>query len=345
MVVEQLAPEAAAEWDAFVDGRADATWYHRRAWQDVAQRAYGLSAPFLIARDAPGGPAAGVLPLFVVRNPRGGYSTTGLFGAYGCVLARSQEAGRALLDEARAITRAKRLRFFTHKSLGDDEPSARDLVRHDDFVIAVLSLEGGEDAVWSAFRSEIRNRIRKAERSGLVVRDGPQELDGYYDVLAENMHRKGTPIYGMPLMRELVRSFAGDAEILTLEKDGRTVSGALVVYDKKTTYVPFVSSRASTFQLNPNNLLYWEIIKRSCRRGVTLLDFGRSPKDSSNLEFKLRWGASTLPQPFYMYAPRGDPPRMNARDPAVQRLVRLWQRLPRTLADALGPAICRSFLA
>jgi len=98
-------------------------------------------------------------------------------------------------------------------------------------------------------------------------------------------------------------------------------------------------------QSNPNNLLYWEIIKRSCRRGETVLDFGRSPRGSSNLDFKLRWGAQELPQPFYMYAPKGEPPRMNARDPGVQRLVRLWQRLPRALADALGPTICRSFLA
>src|SRR5205814_399966 len=145
-----------------------------------------------------------------------------------------------------------------------------------------------------------RNAIRKGQRSGLELRVGPRYLDGFYDVLAENMHRKGAPIYGRSLFERLLRALGGRGEIVTLAQHGRTISGAFVIRFGDVVTVPFASSRPSTFHLNPNNLLYWEIISRSCRGGARILDFGRSLRDSSALSFKLGWGAETEAQPMYV---------------------------------------------
>ena len=166
--------------------------------------------------------------------------------------------------------------------------------------------------------------------------------------LAGNYHRKGTPVYGYAIMRELyaaLGALGGDrAEAVTLWKGDEVISGALVVYHKDTVYVPFCSSRAEHFNLNPNNLIYWEIMRRACARGMKTLDFGRSPVDSSSLAFKLGWGAVTTPQPYLLHTARGDPPGLSTEDASVQRLIHLWQRLPRPVADALGPSIHRRFL-
>jgi hypothetical protein len=78
---------------------------------------------------------------------------------------------------------------------------------------------------------------------------------------------------------------------------------------------------------------------------MKVLDFGRSPRDATTLTFKLGWGASVTPMPFYVYTARGRPPRLDASNAAVQFLVRLWRRLPRPVADALGPSVCSHFLA
>jgi len=177
------------------------------------------------------------------------------------------------------------------------------------------------------------------------VREGHGELDGFYDVLAENMHRKGAPIYGRSLFRELVDGLGERAGIVTLAEGGRTVSGALVIRFGGVATVPFASSRPSSFHLNPNNLLYWEIISRACRAGLHTLDFGRSLRDSSALSFKLSWGARTEPQPMYVRTVRGAPPRFDVTAPSVRLLVRLWRSLPRAFADALGPQVCRRWLA
>src|SRR5438876_1123535 len=86
---------------------------------------------------------------------------------------------------------------------------------------------------------------------GGTLRAGPGELAPFYDVLAENMHRKGTPIYGFPMMRELAGALGDRAEVVTLWKDGAAISGGFTIHHKGTVYVPFASSRAAAFHMNP----------------------------------------------------------------------------------------------
>jgi len=344
MLIGELGETEASAWDAYVDGHPRANCYHLRAWKVAAEAAYGIEAPFLVAREHAGGALRGVLPLFVVRSaPGSAYLTTGLFGAYGPVLA-DEEAAQALIAEAVQRARALRARFFVVKALGSQShPRGFDPV--DRWVVARLPLAPDPDLLWRGFRDKMRNAIRKGQRSGLELRTGHAELDGFYDVLAENMHRKGVPIYGRSLFHELVRDLGDRAEIVTLADGTRTVSGALVIRFGGVATVPFASSRPSSFHLNPNNLLYWEIISRACRAGLHTLDFGRSLRDSSALSFKLSWGARTESQPMYVHAVRGAPPRFDVSARSIRFLVGLWRSLPRSFADALGPQICRRWLA
>lgn len=342
--VEELAEADHAAWDRYVDAAPDAGCYHLRAWKEVAERAYGLRAAFLVARRSPGGPLAGVLPLFLSGPPWGRFATTGLFGAYGAILADGEDTAAALVARAREVAVRDGAHNIIIKGVGDLAdwvvPGAR---RADCSVIATLPLPRDPEELWIGFRDKMRNAIRKAQRSGLEQRVGAQWLPDFYDVLAENMHRKGTPIYGFPFVRELVRALGERAEVYTLWKDGVAVSGALAVRFRGVTCVPFASSRPAAFKLNPNNLLYWEMIRAACLRGDRLFDFGRSPRDSSTLAFKLGWGAEVRPQPMFVLRLRGKEPVLSTT-PAVARLSELWARLPRLLADRLGPSICGRFL-
>ena len=67
-----------------------------------------MRAPFLVAREAAGGPIRGVLPLFVVRRPFGAYLTSGMFGAYGRNPGGWAAFGQALVREAQRLTRQER---------------------------------------------------------------------------------------------------------------------------------------------------------------------------------------------------------------------------------------------
>jgi FemAB-related protein (PEP-CTERM system-associated) len=345
MVIEELDAGGARAWDGYVAAHPRANCYHLRAWKTAAEEAYGIEAPFLVARDRSDGPVRGVLPLFVVRGGPGRvYLTTGLFGAYGPVLADGEAARDALVDEALRRASVAKARFLVLKAVGEGS-RASGFEALDRWVVATLPLAPDPEIVWRRFRDKTRNAVRKGQRSGLEVRSGEGELDGFYDVLAENMHGKGAPIYGRALFHALVRALGESAEVITLAHRGRTVSGALVIRFGGVATVPFASSRPSSFHLNPNNLLYWEIIERACRAGLHTLDFGRSLRGSSALSFKLGWGARTEAQPMLVRTVRGAPPRFDVSAPSVRLLVALWRSLPRALADALGPQVCRRWLA
>jgi CelD/BcsL family acetyltransferase involved in cellulose biosynthesis len=130
-------------------------------------------------------------------------------------------------------------------------------------------------------------------------------------------------------------------DIVTLWVDGRPISGAMTLAHRDVMYVPFASSRAAYFPLRPNNLLYHRLIERACAAGLSTFDFGSSIRGASTFAFKTGWGAQPVPVISYVYTRAQKKPRLDAGAPSIQAGVRLWQRLPRTLADAAGPWICR----
>jgi len=345
MVIEELDPAAAAEWDDYVSRKEAASCYHLHGWRSAGERAYGLHAPYLVARALPRGELLGVLPLFFVRSgPVRGYATTGLFGAYGRVLAEDAEIGALLIREACRRARDAGLASFRFKGLGE-EPAAAGFVSLDHWVIATLPLWKTTDEAWAAIRGRERNLVRKAIRNGLEMRRGPGELPGFYDVLAENMHHKGAPIYGRRWIEEMVASFRDACEVVTVHHEGRCVAGAVTLSFNGVITVPFASSRPDALPLAPNAFLYWDIIARACSAGLRLFDMGTSLRGSSALRFKLHWGARTMPRSILVLALRGKPPAVDASSPLVRAGVALWQKLPRAWADALGPEVCRRFLA
>lgn len=337
-VIHQLGPGEAAEYDAYVEGRADATCHHLRGWSAVAEHSYGIRSVLLGARDD-ARRLSGVLPLFVVKRPFGKYVTSGLFGAYGPILADAPETAGALLEAAARFADREGAEHLHLKVLGEVTPPPT-FRRQDLWVIAELPLPGDPGALFRSIGTAMRTKVRKAQRSGLEIARGHAELDAFYDVLAENMHRKGSPIYGVEFMREILRAFGPKADVVTLRLGGRAVSGALTVEHGGTVYVPFASSRPWAFKLKPNNLLWWEIMSHASAEGARRLDFGTSLRGSSALEFKLGWGAQTRPVSSLVHARSGSErvSLMPSRR-TMDAVTNLWRHMPRPFADWLGPQV------
>ena len=346
MVIEELDAADAPEWDAYVSGKEGANCYHLHAWRTAGERGYGLRAPYLVARFRPRGEIAGVLPLFFIRRPPlRGYATTGLFGSYGPVLADDEEIAGLLLGEACRRARDAGLGSFRFKGLGP-ELAARGFLEIGGWVVAMLPLWPDADAAWAGIRGKERNLVRKARENGLEVRRGGAEaVPAFYDVLAENMHSKGAPIYGLRFIEELVRAFGPLAEVVAVHEKNRCVAGAVTLTFNGAMAIPFLSSRPGALKLRPNVLLVWDLIARSCEAGLRTLDFGTSLRGSTALDFKLHWGARTVPRSILVRPLRGRPPSIDVEAPMVRAGVALWQRLPRAWADALGPGVCCRFLA
>jgi len=338
-IVEELSPANAAAWDAYVLSKPGVTLYHLYAWRTVAERAYGIKAPFLVARERNNPAIRGVLPLFHIPRPFTPYLTNGLFGAYGGLLADDYYYERALARAA--MTRVERgdADYLHLKLLG--EQTWPHFQRKDIWVTARLSLGSNEQETWRGLSSGMRTKIRRAQNAGFVTNTS-SDLDGFYDVLSENMLRKGSPMYGRSFFDTLLSELGSRASVLTVQQNSRVVSAAFLAWVNGTLYVPFASSRPEVFRLKVNQLLWWEIIRFAHEQGLKTLDFGSSLRDSSGLQFKKYWGPRIEPIASQIYAGRGVTPVLAPADSRLARsTVAAWSHLPRAWAETLGPRIIR----
>ena len=327
-------------WDRFVEQHPDATVAHLGAWGRIIEAAYGHESIYLTAEEE--GEVCGVLPLILIQSRLFGRRLVSMpFLDYGGILAeRGSAAERALADAALDLARR---RGVASVGLRQFHPIGLPPTPGHDRVTMRLAL-ADEETVWRALPAERRNRIRKAERSGLrAVWAGPEALDEFYRVFAVNMRDLGSPVHSRRFFQAMLTWLPEVARTLIIrDRTGRAVGAAVCLFFRDTIMVPWVSSLREAFSLCPNFALYWEVIRTGCREGYRTLDLGRSFRHAGTFEFKRQWGGRphALPWIFLDVVP-GAPAPVDRDAGRYRRLVEAWKRLPVPVANALGPWIRR----
>jgi hypothetical protein len=84
-------------------------------------------------------------------------------------------------------------------------------------------------------------------------------------------------------------------------------------------------------------------MRRACERGCRVFDYGRSKRETGSFDFKKNWGFEPTPLSYeYRLLKRDRVPQNNPLNPKYATLIALWRRLPRPLANWLGPMIARN---
>lgn len=205
-----------------------------------------------------------------------------------------------------------------------------------------LPLPATGEQLWKGFDPKVRNQIRKGEKGNFAVAWGAAELlDGFHDVLSENMRDLGSPVYGKALFAEILSAFPGDAEICLVREGEKPVAAALLLHGWGITEVPTASALKQYNPSNVNMLMYHHLLRRAVERGQRVFDFGRSTTEGSTFKFKKQWGAHPHPATWQYRVFQGEVGDMRPDNPRYQRAIKLWQRLPVALTRRLGPLIVR----
>jgi FemAB-related protein (PEP-CTERM system-associated) len=144
------------------------------------------------------------------------------------------------------------------------------------------------------------------------------------------MHRHGTPPFSRRYFEALRSAFGESCEVMTvLDPQGRPVSSVLSFYFRDEVLPYYAGDLTSARELAANDFKYWELMRRACERGYKVFDYGRSKRDSGSFD-------------EYRLLKRATVPQNNPANPKYRAFIAAWQRLPRPIANAIGPAIVRS---
>ena len=328
-----------AAWDDFVQTCPTATFFHRAGWQSILQEVFRHDTYFLYAETD--GHIEGVLPLAHVNSLLFGNSLVSLpFAVYGGVAASNEIAAQALEQEAQNI--AKRL-GVAHLELRHVAARHIDWPIQDLYVTFRKEIFPDEDANMLAIPRKQRAMVRKGIKNGLVS-ELDSDVDRFFALYADNMHRHGTPALPKRYFQALRAEFGSDCEVLTVAgPDGRALSTVFSFYFRDEVLPYYAGDDEAARDCAANDFKYWELMRRSCARGCKVFDYGRSKHGTGSYAFKKNWGFEPQPLHYeYCLYKRDAVPQNNPANAKYKLLIETWRRLPIGVANWLGPFVVRN---
>jgi FemAB-related protein (PEP-CTERM system-associated) len=327
-------------WERFVDVHGGGSFYHRYDWRAINANAFGHRSAYLAAVD--GDEFAGVLPIVQLKSRLFGNIACSLpFVNYAGVLARSDDAQNTLLQEAQRLSQEWGIDYLEIRSR---RVIHNDLARSDHKVSLSIALDPDPEKLFAAYKSGHRQEIRRIAKRGFEVKIGGGELvDDFYDVLSESWRDLGTPIYQKRYFESIVRTFPQQIRLAVVYADGQPAAAAFDGFSEGTVEGMWMGAKGPHRAKGVNYVLYWELIKNACERGLTRFHLGRSSVESTGETFKKKWNAEADPLYWHYVLRRGrEIPQLNVSNPKYKLAIRAWQKLPVPVTVFFGPMIARS---
>ncbi len=339
VTVRELVESDFAQWDTYVASHPEATFFHKAGWKRVIERSFGQTTHFLCAEE--GGRIRGLLPLAHYKSRLFGNALIsngccmggGPIGDDDAVLDALDTAACALMDGLRTDFLEYRRPIRRHPDWA---------VRDDLYVTFERSIDPDEEKNLKQIPRKQRAVVRKAIDIGLVA-EIDYTVDRFYPLYAETVHRLGTPVFAKSYFRNLVKEFGTDCDILTVSNNGKPVSSVLSFYFRDRVMPYYAGAGQGAREVGANDFMYWRLMRHAVERGYRVFDFGRSKIGSGPWSFKKNWGFE--PEPVvheYRLAAGGAVPEINPLNPKYRLFIAAWKRLPRTVANTVGPLIVRN---
>lgn len=326
-------------WDYYVYQTEFSTFYHQTGWKKVIQNTYHHKPYYLYAEDE-SGKIAGIFPLFYMSSPFFGRRLVSVpFAPYGGICANEKIVQKALIEEAIGIANKLGVdycEFRNFKPCNDENLSCT--TNYSTFLLDVTS---GSEKIWSSMNRNVRNRIRKGDKSNLKYETDSNSdgLSNFYTIYSQNMNRLGTPVHNIKFFKNIVKYFPENAFISTVNLDKLPISAFYFLTFKNQLIAAWGATLSSFFNYAPTDFMYWNCVKYASENNFQWVDFGRSLINSGTYIFKTRWGCAEVPLSYYCYpSSRMVLPLQDK----YEKYAKMWSRLPLSLTTKIGPSIRKS---
>jgi len=337
-VVRLMQPDDMRRWDQFVFSCPEATFFHRAGWQTVIERAFGHRTWFLYSESD--GEIQGILCLAQIKSLLFGNALSSLpFCVYGGIAAVSEPARHALDQAAQALAAQLNVDYLEYRNL---RPQHSDWSSKDLYVTFRRKMDADVEQNMLAIPRKQRAMVRKGIKVGLQS-SLDQGIERFYYAYSTSVHRLGTPVFSRRYFRLLKETFGEDCELMTITKDDCIISSVMSFYFRDEVLPYYGGGTNQARDVAGNDFMYWELMRRSCERGVAWFDFGRSKQGTGAFDFKKNWGFEPQPLSYEYQLHRNKVvPDHNPLNPKYRLFIKAWQKLPLSLANFLGPYIVKN---
>jgi FemAB-related protein (PEP-CTERM system-associated) len=327
------------EWDRFLLGKDGASHYHLYDWRRINEEALGHKALYLAARA--GQRMVGILPLVLIQSRVLNRVLCSMpFVNYGGPCAEAAEYEELLIRAAMRQAEDLRADYLELRCIKQHEVGLPVSLRK---VSMTLGLDKDPDAVWNAFSSKHRKNVKRAYKNGLATHSGGKELlPDFYRLMEYSWKTLGTPLYGRDFFERILATFPDSTRIFVCKRGDEPVAAALVGYFNGVVEGMWAGGGRLARELDANFVLYWDMIKDACERGMSRFHLGRSTASSGGEEFKRKWNAETAQLYWYFHRPDAGPlPEVNVDNPKFRLAIAAWKRMPHWATRLAGPRIAR----
>lgn len=186
-------------------------------------------------------------------------------------------------------------------------------------------------------KSRCRNKIRNSSKKfHYALKSGRACIDDFYEILSQTYHRHGTPILPKKLFYELQDEFEEKLIFfVSYDEQGHPAAAMSVFVDETLAWYAWGGVEETYSQKLAGYYIYFEVLKRVTHDfDIKVFDFGRSPFEGSTYRFKSQFGA----KPVKIELIKPDNEDLYSK---YAFAAKLWQKLPRSVVQKLGPRLTK----
>jgi len=204
---------------------------------------------------------------------------------------------------------------------------------------------GNTEELWIKISKQKRKAVRKAEESGLKVREiERKELENIYKLYLKGMREFGSPPYPLSFFENFYSIFVekGLGRVLGTYHNDELVALLMGYTYRKRIHIIINVSDKRYLETRPNDILHWEFIKWGCENGYQAFDWGRSRISVASPPnfFKRMWATEEEDFPhYYLLWKSKKIPNVDPEGPKYKLFTKAWKRMPVTLTAAAGGRI------
>lgn len=194
------------------------------------------------------------------------------------------------------------IELWNHRTGLDEDSIIQEIgFRLEPHLNIVIPLPESVDELWAGFHSNVRNKIRRADTEGLVVRPlaGLEEMPAFYQILQRSFQRVRIPLPHISFFENVWKEMrqTGRAEFYVGLHGDRPVAARLVGFSIHSVYDWHAGDMRETVHFPLNEKIVYHIMTEAIGRGIRTFDFGGAGKPGIPYpprDWKLKFGGELV---------------------------------------------------